>query len=498
MASSRRLLLLGTGALLAVLVGLATAGLPGPARGTAATATMTAWCWLTGCLELPVASLLPALLLPATGAMSAGRVAPAYFHDILLLFLAGFILALALEHHELHRRFALAALAGFGTRPRRLVLGFMVVAASLSMFVSNTSTALLMLPVAMAVLEDCSPEARRALRLPLLLGVAYACSIGGTATPIGTPPNASLLGQFADRFPEAPTISFGSWVLGVLPFALCFLALCWLFLTRILGRLPTAPLFSAGELARRRSALGRMRPEQRRTLAVFALVALLWLTRSGFRVGAGGVPGWSALLPAAVADAVSDATVGLLGVVLLFLLPGSSTRGGALLDWEHCRRLPWGVLLLLGGGFALARAFEESGLSLVIGRALQGTVHELPLPAAVALTALVVTFLTELTSNTATINVLLPLFFGAAVAAEVHPLALALPATLAVSCAFMLPVATPPNAILFSSGMLSMGEMARAGLLLNLLTIPMVTLFTLCWLAPVLGLDLGSFPAWAH
>jgi solute carrier family 13 (sodium-dependent dicarboxylate transporter), member 2/3/5 len=500
--SSRRpaLLRFGVGVVLASVVPF----LPGvielspEARAVAGVAILTAWCWLTAALPLPVASLLPAFLLPATGAIPARSVAPWYFHDILLLFLGGFILAIALERYNLHRRFALRALSVFGAGPRRVVLGFMVVGAGLSMFVSNTSTALLMLPVALAVLDRCNEADRANLTRPLLLGIAYACSIGGVATPIGTAPNSVFLGQLRDRFPDAPSIPFGTWFFGTLPMVVSFLACVWFVLVRVVHRVPVESSMSVEDVREERRAAGRRNPEQNRVLAVFSMVAFLWLTRSGVDFGSLAIPGWQALVPDRVANTLSDSTIALFGVMLLFLLPGRARQGGALLDWEDCKGIPWGILLLLGGGFALARACEESGLSMAIGQAMAGSLDSTPPLLMVFLVALGVTFLTEITSNTATINVLLPLMFSACVAAQVHPMLLALPATLAVSCAFMLPVATPPNAILFSSGRLTVMDMARAGLLLNLLTAVLVSLFTYFWIAPMWGFELGEFPSWAE
>ncbi|MFQ5749001.1 MAG: SLC13 family permease, partial [Planctomycetota bacterium] len=404
----RRLLLLLAGGLGTFLVSLlpGVAALEDPARATACVAFFTAWCWLTLALPLPVSALLPAVLLPASGAVSARIVAPSYFHDILLLFLGGFILALALERYGLHRRFALLALECFGVRPRRLVLGFMLVAGALSMFISNTSTALLMLPVALAVLEDCPEGERKRLSVPLLLGMAYACSIGGTATPIGTAPNAVFLGQLRDRFPAAPQIAFGTWFLGVIPFVLVFLLVTWLVLTYLLHPLSSRPLSSLDGVAKRRRAQGKRTPAQNRVLFVFGLVAILWLTRRGIEFGSWSLPGWSSLLPPAVAGSISDSTVALFGAILFFILPGDSRETGSLLGWKDCQGIPWGVLLLLGGGFALARAFESTGLSEEVGLALRPMVTALPPFALVLVVSLVVTFLTEITSNTATINVL--------------------------------------------------------------------------------------------
>lgn len=473
------------------------AALPWPARATAGVTVLTAWCWLSGALPLPVASLLPALLLPVTGAVSAAEVARGYFHDILMLFLGGFLLALALERYLLHERFALAALRLFGTRPRRLVLGLMLATGALSLFINNTSTALLMLPVAQALLSGCPPAASQRLAPPLLLGLAYACSIGGVGTPIGTAPNIIFLGQFRDHYPEAPPISFGAWVLGVLPFSLVFLLLTWWVLTRLFGPLPAEPVLPAGELARRRAGQGELNPAQKRTLAVFALVVALWVSRASLDLGAVRVPGWSELLPAGVAASLSDATVALFGLILLYLVPGAPGQG-PLLGLEDLRRAPWDVLLLMGGGFALAAAFESTGLTTAMGEALRAALSGLSPLVAVLLTAAVVTVFSEVASNTAAITLLLPLLFSAAAAASLHPLLLALPATLAVSNAFMLPAGTPPNAIIFATGRVRMGQMARAGIVLDVLTVLLVTLFTLLWIAPLWGVDLRAVPDWAR
>lgn len=490
---------LAAGAALSAAVAFvpAVAALPLAARATAAVTALTGWCWISGALPMGVASLLPAFLLPCAGVASAADVAASYFRDILLLFLGGFLLALALERHGLHERFALGALRLFGARPRRLILGFMVAAAALSLFVNNTSTALLMLPVAQALLSAAAPAAAAPVARPLLLGLAYSCSIGGVGTPIGTAPNQIFLGQLRERFPAAPEVSFGLWVLGMLPYAAVFLLCAWLVLTRILARLPQAPLLPEEELAARWRALGPRRPAQNRVLALFGAVVGLWMTRLPVHVGSARFPGWSDLLPQAVASSVTDATVALAGAILLFVVPAAGS-GRALLGPEDFRRVPWEVLLLMGGGFALAHAFEASGLDRAVGEALQEALAGRSPLVAVAVTTAVVTMLTEITSNTATITLLLPLLFSGAVGAGMDPLLLAVPATVAVSNAFMLPAGTPPNAIVFATGRLRIAEMASAGLLLNALTVVLVTAFTLLWIAPLWGVELRGFPAWAR
>ncbi len=487
--------------LLGLLLGLGSAFLPGinqleySARATMAILVLTAWCWLSMALPLPIASLLPALLLPAAGVMSAREVAPLYFQDILMLFLGGFILALALELHGLHRRFALRALSFFGNQPRRVVLGFMVASAGLSMFVSNTSTAILMLPVALAVIDGCSKDNSKKLAPPLLLGIAYACSIGGVGTPIGTAPNSVLIGQTADKFPNAPELGFGTWMIGTLPFIVCFLFCAWLVLTRVAWRLPKEGFPGLSKLLAERKSLPTRNAAQNKVAGIFIFVALAWITRQGADFGEVSIPGWQKLLPLNISATISDATVALLGVVALFSFSDNDSK--PLIKWEDCRALPWGVLLLLGGGFALAKACEVSGLSQAAGEALGQLVANSSPVAAVFIVSLVVTFLTEITSNTATINLILPLLFSTSVAAGLHPMMLAVPATMAVSCAFMLPVATPPNAILFGSGRLRIGQMARAGFLLNLLTAILVTIFALSWTLPKWDYDIDEIPSWS-
>jgi len=467
------------------------------ARATAAVAVLTALCWITEALPLPVASLLPAILLPALGAVSASEIAPWYFHDILLLFLGGFVLAIALERYGLHERLAWRAVSVFGARPRRLVLGLMVATAGLSMFVNNTSSTLVMLPVAMALLARCSAEEQSKLGSPLMLGVAYAATIGGLATPIGTAPNMVFLAQSRARFPDAPELGFGNWMIAMLPLAVAMLLVTWWVLTRVTGRPSNLPSVGLAQGAREARALPPLDHDARFVLIVFCSVAALWLSRTTADLGAFKVHGWSELLPATVAAAVSDSTVALLGCVLLFAIPSRRRGGAPLLAWEDCRDLPWGVLLLIGGGLALARAFDSTGLSTAVAQGLSGALETLPTWGILLVVAASVTLLSELASNTAAINILLPLLFGAAIQAGMHPMLVALPAVISVSYAYMMPVGTPPNAIAFATGRIPMRDMVRAGFLLDLIAISLVCLFVVFWVAPRLGFDLGTMPEWA-
>ena len=367
------------------------------------------------------------------------------------------MLSRAMERSGAHRRLALGMVRLFGGHDqRRLVLGFMVASAALSMWISNTATTLMLLPVAMALLDD---DNRERLGAVLLLGVAYAASIGGIATPVGTPPNLIFMQVYADEVGTAP--GFAQWMSWGLPIVILFVPLAGLWLTRRLG----------GEQAPEVPAVGRWQSAEVRTLLVFAITALLWVTR---REPFGGWSGWLDLPNA------NDASVALLAVVALFLVPDG--RGGRLLDWPTAERIPWGVLILFGGGIALARAFSASGLSALLGGALTGLGHW-PVWMALIGLCLAVTFLTEITSNTATTVLLMPVLALAAMGSGIDPLLLMVPAAMSASCAFMLPVATAPNAVVYGSGLISTRQMASEGLVLNLIGALCISL--------ILGLRLG-------
>lgn len=467
------------------------------ARRAAAVTVFTAWCWISEALPLAIGALLPALLLPLTGVASARDVAPWYFDDILFLFLGGFILSAAVERTALHERLAWRAVALFGTRPRRLVLGLMTATAALSMFVNNTSATLVMLPVGLALLARCDEGERAGLAAPLLLGIAYGATIGGVVTPIGTAPNVVFLGLYRERFPDAPSPAFGTWVAAVGPLAVVLLLACWQVLIRVAGRPGRMASPGLARYAAEAARLGPARPEQQRVLLVFVAVAAAWFLRAPVDLGGFRFPGWAAALPTAIAAGVSDSTVALAGAAMLFVVPCGGGLPRPLLTWADCRSLPWDVVLLIGGGLALARSFDASGLSAAVASGLAGTFDALPPVLIVLVVSAAVTLFTELASNTAAVSVLLPLLFGAAVAAGVHPLLVSLPAVLSVSYAFALPVGTPPNAIAVGTGLVPPARMLRAGLLLNLFAIALVTVATLFWTGPTLGLDSTTLPSWA-
>ncbi|MDH3583087.1 MAG: SLC13 family permease [Phycisphaerae bacterium] len=449
-------LFLGPLAAVCVGGGLALAGLGAPAAWTAAiTALCAAW-WMLEPIPIPATSLIPFAAFPLTGVLTHREVATAYGDTLILLFLGGFMLSAALEKSGGHRRLALIMVRMVGGRGgRRLVLGFMLASAVLSMWITNTATVLMLLPMVLAIVDESDDDA---LAVPLLLGVAYAASIGGIGTPIGSPPN----GIFMRVYEEATGVALGfaDWMKIGLPVVLVFGPIAWLWLTR---RLRTC---SPIVLPR----LGPWRAAEWRVMVVFTITALLWMTRKD---PAGG---WTVLL-GLEADAVYDSTVALLAAVILFLVPDGA--GGRLLDWPTARRIPWGILILFGGGIAIADAFTASGLSVALAGLLQDLTHWHVLGMMMAI-CLGVTFLTEVTSNTATATVLMPLLASAAVAMQVEPALLMAPAALSASFAFMLPVATPPNAIVFGSKRLSVRTMAREGIVLNFIGVAVIA--TVCYL----------------
>ena len=431
------------GPLLALLLAVHLRGL-GLSNEIAITALVTAWCvvwWVFEPVPIPVTSLLPLGLLPLLGVLTPAQVGQAYGSPLILLLLGGFILSRAMEHSGAHRRIALNMVRLFGAQSdRRLVFGFMAAAAVMSMWISNTATTLMLLPVALAVLEKARGER---LAIPLLLGIAYAASVGGIGTPIGTPPNLVFMQVYEEN--TGGVVTFTEWMAWGVPVVLCLVPLIALWLTRGLTG-------SSGVVL---PPVGTWRPEERRVMWVFALTALAWMTR------ATPYGGWSAWLGLPGAN---DASVALLAVVVMFSVPNG--RGGRLLDWDTAVTIPWGVLLLFSGGICLAKAFVSSGLSPLLGDWLASLSH-LPLWLLIGVICLVVTFLTETTSNTASTTLLMPILAAAALSAGIAPELLMVPAAMTASCAFMLPVASAPNSVVYGSGRVPIGRMAREGVVLN-------------------------------
>ena len=478
--------------------------MPPEGRRTAAITLLMATWWITEAIPLAATALLPIALFPLLAILPAGETTAAYGDPNIFLFAGGFFIAMAMQKWRLHERIALSIILRAGTAPARLVLGFMIATAALSLWISNTATTVMMLPIAIGVIEQIERQRGASPFAPcLLLGLAYAASIGGIGTLIGTPPNLVLAAQFTRLYPEAPPIGFLQWMLFGIPLVLIFLPLTWLLLTRVLFRFPRADARDAdardadarAPIRDRLIALGPISRGERTVAIVAALTALAWIFRADINLGSVSIPGWSGLFPRPAM--IHHATIAIFFAALLFIIPVDLRRRQFALDWEWARRIPWDVLILFGGGLALARAFESSGLVLWLGGRLGGLGTLPPILIVMAVCTLL-TFTTELTSNVATATIMLPILGGAAPALGLHPLILMIPAGVSASCAFMLPVATPPNAIVFGGGRLTVAQMARAGLAVNILGIFLVT--ALMWLIgfSIFDINPGAPPPWSH
>lgn len=463
-------LLLGPALLILMVLLPAPAGLEVTAWRTAAVGCLMAIWWVSEAIPIPATALLPIVLFPLLGITTIEGAASPYANSVIFLFLGGFLIAQAMQRWVLHRRIALMVILRVGTQPIRLVGGFMLASAFLSMWVSNTATAVMMLPIGVSVVQlarhasaestDTDTSGDRNFATAMMLGIAYACSIGGLGTLIGTPPNALLVGYMQDV--HGVRIGFGEWMLLGLPLVAVGLPLAWLILTKVaypirLGEIPGGAQTIRLELRK----LGVWTRGEKIVASVFTMAAILWILR----------PLLESVLPG-----ISDTGIAIGAALILFFLPVHPSRGIFALEWEDARGLPWDVLILFGGGLSLAAAINQSGLAGWIGEMLSA-LQSLPTIAIIVGIAAVVIFLTELTSNTATAAAFLPVLGSLAVGIGVDPLHLTIPAALAASCAFMLPVATPPNAIVFGSGHVTISEMTRAGLYLNLLFIVLITVF---------------------
>jgi sodium-dependent dicarboxylate transporter 2/3/5 len=421
---------------------------------TAAITVICAVWWIFEPIPIPATSLIPLATLPIIGVLTPAQVGESYGSPLVLLLMGGFILSTAMEKSGAHRRVALGMVNLFGgNSSRRLVFGFMAAAAVLSMWISNTATTLMLLPVALAVIERSDDDN---LAIPLLLGIAYAASVGGIGTPIGTPPNL----VFREIYQQNTGIEIGflTWMSWGVPVVLIFVPIIALWLTRRLNHQGHVDM----------PKVGAWQTEERRVFIVFAFTALAWITRSQ------PFGGWKTWLDVPGAN---DASVALLAVVAMFLIPNG--KGSRLLDWETAGRIPWGMLILFGGGIAIAKAFVVSGMSAALGSALAG-IAGWPMLAMMAVICLCITFLTEMTSNTATTTLMMPILAAGAIAAGIAPEALMVPAAMSASCAFMLPVATAPNTIVFSTGRFTTRLMAREGLVLNFVGVILISV--MCYL----------------
>lgn len=484
----------------AVLAAPSPADLPPTAQRLAAVTVLMACWWIGEALPMGVTSLLPLALFPLLAIQPLSEVSAQYGDPVVFLFLGAFLIALATERWGLHRRVGLGLVALLGASPRRIVLGFLVATAALSMWMNNTAATLVMLPVGLSVVSHLAEDARldgrageaarraaeRGVGAAVVLAIAYGASLGGMSTLVGTAPNLVLVGAVRELLPDQRPIGFVAWMALGVPVTAALVAACYPLLLRLAPETSLAHLSfggrAGGAVDAERARLGPMSQGERRVVAAFASAALLWITRAPLDLGAFRMPGWSELLPEP--RYVGDATVALvIGISLFFF----SARGAAapeggravLLDWESVHtRVPWAVLLLMGGGFALAGAFESTGLSGWLAGRLSGLAGA-PLPAVVGGVVVLTTGLSEIASNTATATLLMPVLAATAAALGAPPLLLLVPAALAASCGFALPIATPPNAVAFGTGLVSLRRMIVTGLVLDAIAVGVITVASL-------------------
>jgi sodium-dependent dicarboxylate transporter 2/3/5 len=471
---------------------------PSAMRAAGVTLLMAVW-WMTEAIPISVTALVPLAAFPLLSVLDAKTTAANYGHNYVLMLLAGFFIAKAFEVHGVHRRIALVLISKIGTSRRLIVLSFMVATALLSMWIANVAVTLLMLPIALAVAtkeEEVTGE-RSGFGLCLMLAVAHAASIGGTGSLVGTPPNMVFVGMVKTMYPGAPDISFFEWMQIGLPFVILFIPITWLFLTWFHG--VTGTFSGSNELITDQlRSLGKPTAAEVRVLAVFVLTGLGWVFRKDLVFGPVSVTGWGSML--GVANMVHDSTVAVVAAIALFLIP-AGYRGGdpglsrRLITWPEAQSVPWGVVLIVGGGYAIAKSFTQTGLADWLGIHL-AFVGALPMALIIVLVILFVTFITEINSNTATANIFLPVLAMMAIAGQMHPFLLMIPATFACSCAFMLPSGTGPNAVIFGSGRVTIPEMSKTGFWLNILSVVVLSIIMIGVAVPVLNLTM-DVPLWA-
>ncbi|MDN5709144.1 MAG: DASS family sodium-coupled anion symporter [Planococcus sp. (in: firmicutes)] len=465
-------------------------GLTPEAKAILASTIWIATWWITDAIPIPATSRLPIVFFPLTGGLDVGATTSAYGNDTIFLFMGGFMIALTMEKWNLHKRIALTIISLIGTNTERIILGFMVATGFLSMWISNTATAMMMVPIGLAIIYQVSEALKHddsidtsqenfGFGKALMLGIAYSASLGGIATLIGTPPNTLLAGAVNEIY--GIEITFAEWMLFGVPVAWIFIFVAWFYLIKIAFPLKLKELPGGSAVIKeQKTELGKASYEEKIVFAIFLLAAFSWITRSFLLVE---------FLPG-----LNDAMVGLIAALILFAIPSKNRRGDNLLDWATAVKLPWGILLLFGGGLAIAAGFTQSGLSEWVGGQLIG-LQGINVLIIVLVVAAFVLFLTEITSNTATASMMFPIMASLAVALGIHPYALMVTAAVTASCAFMLPVATPPNAVVFGSGYLKIIDMARAGFILNVFGIVFVGLAVYYFLPLVWGIDLLSTPA---
>ncbi len=444
----------------------------------AAIVTIMAVFWIFEVVPIAITSLFPIFLFPLFGILDTKATALFFGKEIIFLFLGGLMLAQGIQNSNLHKRIALHIVKIIGSKPANLILGFMVATAGLSMWISNTASVMVMMPIGLSIIEEIKDaKGNKAFlskfAVALMLGIAYSADIGGMATLIGTPPNLVFMEMYHELFPNLPSIGFSQWMMMGLPISIVFLFTGWLLMTKVIFRMPKSKVFKNQHVIKDLlKGLGKLRRDELASGLIFLLAAILWITGSDITLSSDfTIHGWRSSLGL---NMVSDASIAVATSLLLFMIPSKDRPKEMLLTWSKVRELPWGILLLFGGGFAIAGGFNSSGLSTIIGNIIANIGIESPI-IIVIIVCFVLTFLTEITSNTATTNLILPILAKASAVLGMDPRILMIPATLSASCAFMMPIASPTQAIVFGSGHVKIKQMIRAGVLFNFLGIIVVT-----------------------
>ena len=458
-------------------------GLSFEGQAVLATTFWIAIWWITEAIPIAATALVPIFLFPLTGGMELATTTAAFGHKYVFLYLGGFLIAIGIEKWNLHKRIALNIIAFIGSDVRKIILGFMLATAFLSMWISNTATSVMMLPIGIAIIKQLkdNPATKKneneIFGKALMLGIAYSASIGGIATLIGTPPNLVLAGVISSTY--GYEITFSQWFLFGFPISIVLLTFCWIYLTRYAFKFNQTEFPGGGdEIKRLKKELGPISYEEIWVSIIFSLAALCWITRSFVLQN---------LFPA-----IDDTIIAIFFGILLFIIPSKNNKE-PIINWKDTINLPWGIILLFGGGMALAKGFEISGLAIWLG-GLMTNFGSLPLLLLILLLVTAVNFLTEITSNLATTAMLLPVLAPLALEVDVHPFGLMVGAAVAASCAYMLPVATPPNAVVFGSGLLRIPDMVSKGIVMNIFSILLIVLIVYFILPVLWGIDLSIFP----
>ncbi|MBP1971102.1 sodium-dependent dicarboxylate transporter 2/3/5 [Virgibacillus natechei] len=482
-------LILGPLLFLLTLLFFNPADLNAGARAVLASTLWIATWWVTEAVPIPVTSLLPIILLPITGALDGDTVVSSYGNDIIFLFLGGFFIATAMEKWNLHKRIALAIISLIGTTPQKIILGFMVATAFLSMWVSNTAATMMMIPIGLAIVYQASQSLKQgghASEIPkfekaIIFGIGYAGTIGGLGTLIGTPPLSILAATVGEMY--GTEISFAGWMVFGVPLVIIMIPLVWLYLTRVVYKVNFSELPGGKEqISQERKGLGTITYEEKSVLAVFLFAAFMWITRTFIWENIVGVPG------------ISDGMIAMAATIMLFMIPAKNVEGSKLMEWSDSKEIPWGILILFGGGLAIAAGFTETGLSDWVGDQLT-FLDGMHFVIIVLVATAVVLFLTEVTSNTATGTMIIPVVASLAVAMNIHPYALMVSCAMAANCAFMLPVGTPPNAIIFATGKLTIKEMVKNGFWLNIIAILLIVAAVYFYLPVAWDINLLEVPS---